>query len=72
MRGGIRRYFTDAAAALLHDPTAYAGGLPPEQQATLVLFADWFKETFPRVEAVRQQAAEMRQQTFPRASRLQR
>ena len=56
MRGGIRRYFTDAAAALLHDPTTYARGPPPEQQATLVLvlFADWFKETFSRVEVVRE------------------
>ena len=54
MGGGIRRYFTDAGAALAHDDVAYAGGLPAEQQATLVLFAQWFKETFPRVEAVRE------------------
>ena len=49
-----RRYFTDAAAALTYDATLYAGGLPDEQQATLVLFSDWFKATFPRVEAVRE------------------
>ena len=48
-----RRYFADAAAALAHDATVYAGGLPDVQQATLTLFADWFKATFPRVEAVR-------------------
>ena len=49
-----RRYFTDAAAALSFDASLYAGGLPPEQQATLILFSDWFKATFPRVEAVRE------------------
>ena len=49
-----RRYFTDAAAALSFDDVLYAGGLPPEQQATLILFSDWFKATFPRVEAVRE------------------
>ena len=37
-----------------HDATLYAGGLPDEQQATLILFSDWFKATFPRVEAVRE------------------
>ena len=55
--GGVvagRRYFTDAAAALVHDATLYAGGLPLQQQATLILFSDWFKATFPRVEAVRE------------------
>ena len=49
-----RRYFTDAETALGYDATAYAGGLPPVQQATLTLFAEWFKRTFPRVEAVRE------------------
>ena len=49
-----RRYFTDAAAALLFDATLHAGGFPPEQQATLAIFSDWFKCTFPRVEAVRE------------------
>ena len=33
---------------------AYAAGLPPLQQATLTLFAEWFKRTFYRVEAVRE------------------
>ena len=28
--------------------------LPDAQQATLILFADWFKATFPRVEAIRE------------------
>ena len=50
----MRRYFTDAAAALLFDAVLYAGGLPDAQQATLTLFADWFKATFPRVEAIRE------------------
>ena len=49
-----RRYFTESAAALLSDPALYAGGLPAVQQATLTLFAEWFKRTFPRVEAVRE------------------
>jgi hypothetical protein len=51
-----RRYFTDTVAPLNFDATVYAGGLPPEQQAALALFADWFKATttFPRVEAVRE------------------
>ena len=49
-----RRYFTDAAAALANDAVLYAGGLPAGQQATLTLFADWFKATFTRVEAVRE------------------
>jgi hypothetical protein len=45
---------TDDAAALAADAVLYAGGLPAVQQATLTLFADWFKATFPRVEAVRE------------------
>ena len=49
-----RRYFIYAAAALAYDPTLYAGGLLDVQQATLVLFSDWFKFTFPRVEATRE------------------
>jgi hypothetical protein len=49
-----RRYFTDAAAALASDAVLYAGGLLAVQQATLTLFAEWFKRTFPRVEAVRE------------------
>ena len=49
-----RRHFTDDAAALLHDATVYAGGLPPEQLATLTLIAEWFKRTSPRVEATRE------------------
>ena len=56
--GGVcvagRRYFTDAAAALVFDATLYAGGFPDNQQATLPIFSDWFKCTFPRVEAVRE------------------
>ena len=55
--GGLvagRWYFTDADAALAQDPVAYAAGLPPVQQATLTLFAEWFKRTFYRVEAVRE------------------
>ena len=50
----MRRYFTDAAAALNFDATLYAGGLPPEQQAALILFDQWFKRAFPRVEALRE------------------
>ena len=49
-----RRYFTDAAAALAADPVLYAAGLPAVQQATLTLFAEWFKRTFYRVEALRE------------------
>ena len=51
-----RRHFTNAAAVLASDAYAvlYARGLPVGQQATLTLFADWFKATFPRVEAVRE------------------
>ena len=55
--GGLvagRWYFTDADAALAQDAVAYAAGLPPVQQATLTLFAEWFKRTFYRVEAVRE------------------
>jgi hypothetical protein len=49
-----RWYFTDADAALAQDAVVYAAGLPPLQQATLTLFAEWFKRTFYRVEAVRE------------------
>ena len=49
-----RRYFTNAAAALASDAVLYVGGLPAVQQATLTLFAEWFKRTFYRVEAVRE------------------
>ena len=55
--GGLvagRRYFTDADAALAADAVLYAAGLPAVQQATLTLFAEWFKRTFSRVEAVRE------------------
>ena len=49
-----RPYFTDDAAALAADAVLYAGGLPAGQQATLTLFAEWFKRTFYRVEEVRE------------------
>ena len=64
--GGLvaaRRYFTDAAAALTADAILYAAGLPAVQQATLTLFAEWFKRTFYRVEAVREATASGRLST---------
>ena len=46
-------YFVDVAAAALHD-IANAEEIPAGHAATLPLFAQWFKDTFPRVEAVRE------------------
>ena len=48
-------YFVDIAAAALHDAAnAAALAIPAGHAATLPLFAQWFKDTFPRVEAVRE------------------
>ena len=48
----MRRYFAGVTAAAAHD-IANVAAIPAGQTATLPLFAQWFKETFPRVEAVR-------------------
>jgi hypothetical protein len=46
-------YFAVIAAAAAHD-VENAAAIPAGHEATLPLFAQWFKATFPRVEAVRE------------------
>lgn len=60
--GGGRLYFTDADAALAAgalNAEQHAAGLPRARQASLELFAQWFKESFFRVEAAREARREI-------------
>ena len=53
-----RVYFADVAAAAAYD-IANAAAIPDGQEATLLLFAQWSKLSFPRVEAVREAKREI-------------
>ena len=51
--GGVRLYFANIAAAAQHD-VANTAAIPAGHDATLPLFAQWFKNEFPRVEEIRE------------------